>query len=167
MFLGLLFAIIAGSLVSLQNIFNSKVNEQTGPWATTTLVLGMGFLASLTMGLIFEGGHLFNLQNMKPWYWFSGMIGVGVVVCLVQGIKRLGPTYAIAIALTSQLVFALLGDSLGWLGLNKVPFTMNQLIGVLVIVGGIVVFKFGGSGEGQKVFTWPFARGNKVSEVQK
>jgi bacterial/archaeal transporter family-2 protein len=167
MFLGLLFAIIAGSLVSLQNIFNSKVNEQTGPWATTTIVLGMGFLASLTMGLIFEGGHLFNLQNMKPWYWFSGMIGVGVVVCLVQGIKRLGPTYAIAIALTSQLVFALLGDSLGWLGLNKVPFTMNQLIGVLVIVGGIVVFKFGGSGEGQKVFTWPFARGNKVSEVQK
>lgn len=167
MFLGLLFAILAGSLVSLQNIFNSKVNERAGSWATTTLVLGMGFLASLTFGLLFEGGKLFHLQNMQTWYWFSGLIGVGVVVCLVQGIKRLGPTYAIAIALTSQLLFALLGDSLGWLGLNKVPFTFNQMIGVLVIVGGIVVFKFGGSGEGQKVFTWPFAKGNKLSEFQK
>jgi bacterial/archaeal transporter family-2 protein len=169
MILGLLFAIIAGALVALQNIFNSKVNERAGSWATTTLVLGMGFLASLTFGLLFEGGKLFHLQNMQIWYWFSGLIGVGVVVCLVQGIKRLGPTYAIAIALTSQLVVALLGDTLGWLGLNKVPFTVNQLIGVLVIVGGIVVFKFGGSGEGHKVskLTWPFAKGSKISELQK
>jgi bacterial/archaeal transporter family-2 protein len=168
MILGLLFAIIAGALVALQNIFNSKVNERAGSWATTTLVLGMGFLASLTFGLLFEGGKLFHLQNMQTWYWFSGLIGVGVVVCLVQGIKRLGPTYAIAIALTSQLVVALLGDTLGWLGLNKVPFTFNQLIGVLVIVGGIVVFKFGGSGEGHKVpkLTWPFAKGNKISDFK-
>ncbi|MCL6573816.1 MAG: DMT family transporter, partial [Bacillus sp. (in: Bacteria)] len=100
MMLGLLFAIIAGTLVSLQNIFNSKVNERAGSWATTTLVLGLGFLASLTFGLLFEGGQIFNLQNMKSWYWFSGIFGVGVVVCLVQGINWLGPTYAIAIALT-------------------------------------------------------------------
>jgi bacterial/archaeal transporter family-2 protein len=162
MILGLLFAIIAGSLVSLQNIFNSKVNERAGSWATTTLVLGMGFLASLTFGLLFEGGQLVNLQNMKPWYWFSGMIGVGVVVCLVQGIKLLGPTYAISIALTSQLFCALWLDSLGWLGLEKVPFTLNQLIGVLVIVGGIVVFKFGGERESQRAskIALPVTKGN-------
>lgn len=150
MILGLLFAILAGALVGLQNIFNSKVNERAGSWATTTLVLGLGSLASLTCGLLFEGGQLFNLQNMKLWYWFSGVLGVGVVVCLVQGIKLLGATYAIAIALTSQLVFALLGDTLGWLGLNKVPFTVNQLIGVLVIIGGIIIFKFGGTSESRK-----------------
>lgn len=144
MIIGLLLALIAGSLVSLQNMFNSKVNERAGYWATTTLVLGLGFLASLTIGLIFEGKHIFILQNMKPWYWISGLIGVGVVICLVQGIRLLGPTYAISIVLASQLGFALLWDSLGWLGLDKVPFTFKQLIGVLVIVGGIFVFKLGG-----------------------
>jgi transporter family-2 protein len=149
MILGLLFALIAGSLVSLQNIFNSKVSERAGLWSTTTLVLGLGFLASLIIGLIFEGKHIFTLQNMKTWYWFSGLIGVGVVICLVQGIRLLGPTYAICIVLTSQLGFALLCDSLGWLGLDKVPFTIKQLIGVLVIVGGIFVFKFGGGREKQ------------------
>lgn len=149
MILGLLFSIIAGSLVSLQNIFNNKVNERAGSWATTTLVLGLGFLASLTMGLIFDGKQLFVLQNMKTWYWFSGMIGVGVVTCIVQGMKLLGPTYTISIVMTSQLGIALLMDSLGWLGLNQVPFTFNQLIGVLVIVAGIFVFKLGGSGEKQ------------------
>jgi transporter family-2 protein len=147
---GLLLALIAGSLVGLQNIFNSKVNERTGSWATTTLVLGLGFVASLTMGLIFEGKDLFILHNMQLWYWFSGSIGVGVVICLVQGIKLLGPTYAVSIVMTSQLGFALLWDSLGWLGLDKVPFTINKLIGVLVIVGGIVVFKLGNGPETQE-----------------
>ncbi|MEG0553812.1 MAG: DMT family transporter [Carnobacterium sp.] len=149
--LGLSMAIIAGSFLSLQNIFNSKVNERTGPWAATVLILGMGFLASLVIGFIVEGKHIINFANMETWYWFSGIIGVGVVSCLMQSIKLLGPTYAIAIALTSQLCFALLWDSLGWLGLEQVPFTFQQLLGVLIIVGGIIVFKFGGKTEGAKV----------------
>jgi bacterial/archaeal transporter family-2 protein len=142
MFLGLFFAVLAGLLVGLQNIFNAKVNEQAGTWATTALVLGLGFLASMTLGLVFEGSGLFMLDNMKTWHWFSGLIGVGVVVCLVQGTRLLGPTYAIAIVLTSQLGFALLWDSLGWFGLEKIPFTFQQLVGVLVIAGGVIVFKF-------------------------
>jgi len=151
MLLGLLLAVMAGSLISLQNIFNSKVNQRAGTWATTTLVLGLGFIASLALGLIFEGKQMFILQNMKPWYWFSGLMGVGVVTCMVQGIIRLGPTYATSIVLTSQLGVALLLDSQGWLGLNKVTFNSNQLIGVLVIVVGILVFKLGGRRENQIV----------------
>jgi bacterial/archaeal transporter family-2 protein len=142
MFLGLVFAILAGTLVSLQNIFNSKVNEKAGSWMTTVLVLGLGFLASLILGLFFEGWQMFDLQNMKLWYWFSGLIGIGVITGIVQGIKYLGPTFAISIVLTSQLGFAVLGDSLGLMGLEKVPFTTKQLAGVLLITGGVIVFKW-------------------------
>ncbi|WP_068792724.1 DMT family transporter [Brevibacillus laterosporus] len=149
MILGIVLALIAGSLVGLQNIFNGKVNEHVGSWTTTTIVLGMGFVASLTMGFIFEGKHIFTLQNMKTWYWFSGLIGVGVVICLVQGIRLLGPTYAISTVVTSQLGFALLWDSLGLFGLDKVPFTFRQLIGVLVIVCGVILFKLGNGCEKQ------------------
>lgn len=144
MVVGLILALIAGSLVGLQNIFNSKVNEHTGSWSATTLVLGLGFFASFIIGLFTEGADLFAFQNMKLWYWFSGLIGVGVVICLLQGIKLLGPTYATSIVFTSQLCFALLFDSLGWLGLEKIPFSLQQLVGVIVIVGGIIIFKFGG-----------------------
>ncbi|MEV5026928.1 DMT family transporter [Paenibacillus sp. LPE1-1-1.1] len=150
MVLGLLLAFTAGSLVSLQNIFNSKVNERAGAWATTTLVLSLGFAASLTLGLIFEGKQMFNFQHMQPWYWFSGVIGVGIVMSLVQGMRLLGPTYAVSIALTSQLGLALLWDSFGWLGLEKVPFTFTKLIGVLAIACGILVFKLSGSRESAK-----------------
>jgi transporter family-2 protein len=153
MILGLLFAILAGSLVSLQNIFNSKTGEHASSWATTTLVLGLGFAASFTLGLLFEGKQLFLLQNMKMWYWFSGLIGIGVVTCVVKGIKLLGPTYAISIMLSSQLGFALLFDTLGWMGIEKVPFTLQQLIGVLVIVAGILIFKMSGEPKTTKMPT--------------
>ncbi|EES75325.1 DMT family transporter [Paenibacillus sp. MB22_1] len=151
MLLGILFALTAGALVGMQNVFNTKVNEQTGNWTTTTLVLGLGFAASFVIGLIVEGKGMFtSLPGMPLWFWFSGLIGVGVVTCMVQGVKLLGPTYAVAIVMTSELGFALLFDSLGWLGLQKMPFTLNQLIGVLVIVGGIFVFKLGGGSESEK-----------------
>lgn len=151
MLLGILFALTAGALVGMQNVFNTKVNEQTGNWTTTTLVLGLGFAASFIIGLIVEGKGMFtSLPGMPLWFWFSGLIGVGVVTCMVQGVKLLGPTYAVAIVMTSELGFALLFDSLGWLGLQKVPFTLNQLIGVLVIIGGIFVFKLGGGARARR-----------------
>lgn len=146
MLMGLLFSIVAGALVGLQNIFNSKVNEHTGSWMTTTLVLGLGFAASLLLGVVFEGGDMFrlDLSSMQTWYWFSGIIGVGVVTCVVQGVRRLGPTFAISIVLITQLVTAMIWDTMGWLGLEKVPFSWNKLAGVLILIGGILVFKLGG-----------------------
>ncbi|MGG0178446.1 DMT family transporter [Gottfriedia acidiceleris] len=144
MLYGLILSLVSGSLIGLQNIFNSKVNERTGIWVTTTFVLGMGFLASFVMGLIFDGKELFVLHNMKNWYWISGIVGVGVVFCLTKSTRILGPTYAISIVLTSQLMFALLFDSRGWLGLEKVPFSSKQLIGVLLIISGILIFKLNG-----------------------
>lgn len=141
---GLLLAFVAGALISLQNIFNSRVNERAGSWATTTWVLGLGALASLLFGWLLDGKQMFMLEHMKPWYWVSGVMGVGVVTCLMEGIKRLGPTYAVSIITASQLGLALLCDSQGWLGLEKIPLTSHQWIGVLVILGGIIVFKFGG-----------------------
>ncbi|MDQ0879393.1 DMT family transporter [Peribacillus sp. V2I11] len=144
MLLGLSWAILAGSMVSLQNVFNCKVNEHVNPWSTTTLVLGLGFLASFLSGFAFEGMELFQLHNMKPWYWLSGLVGIGVVICVTQGVKLLGPTFAISIVMSAQLVFALAWDSMGLLGLEKVPFTFKQLASVLFIIAGMIIFKIGG-----------------------
>ncbi|WP_338552216.1 DMT family transporter [Paenibacillus sp. KS-LC4] len=151
MMTGIFLSLMAGALLSIQAIFNSKVNERAGTWATTTLVLGLGFLAALIIGFILEGKQLFVWKDMEPWFWFSGLIGVVIVMSLVQAMKLLSPTIAIAVVMTSEVLFALLWDSLGWMGLTQVPFTINKLLGVLVIIGGIFVLKFGGSRERQKV----------------
>ncbi|WP_309119692.1 DMT family transporter [Paenibacillus sp.] len=144
MILGILWAALSGALVGVQNLFNNRVNEHTSVWTTTTLVLGLGFAASLAMGLVFEGGELLRPKPMQTWFWFSGLIGVGVVVCMVQGLRRLGPTSAVLTAMTSQLGFAMIWDAFGWFGLDRVPITPTRLIGALAIAGGLFLFQLGG-----------------------
>ncbi|HEY9897977.1 MAG TPA: DMT family transporter [Pantanalinema sp.] len=152
MVLGFFSALVAGLLVGVQNVFNSKVNEHVSSWATTAWVLGLGALASLALGLFMEGASMFTLRSMQPWYWGSGLLGIGVIIGLVQSISRLGPTYAVSIVLASQLGFAVLWDAQGWLGVNQTPLSFKRLLGVLIIIGGVIVFKFGG---GRKAATAP------------
>jgi len=140
MILGLTLSAVAGLLAGVQNVFNGKVNEKAGVRATTPLVLGLGFAASLAIGLVAEGRSLFDLANMRPWFWFSGVLGVGVVACLTRGIGLMGPANAIRLSLASQLTFALLADTFGWLGLPRMPFTGAKLLGVVFVIAGAALF---------------------------
>ncbi|WP_114166611.1 DMT family transporter [Exiguobacterium sp. TNDT2] len=147
MALGMMLAVMGGMLVCVQNTFNAKVKERVGAWATTTLVLALGFLASLLVGLISEGAGLFAVTGMETWYWFSGIIGVGVVMSVTQGVQQLGPSHAISIVMVSQILFALLWDTLGWFGLEAIPFTWKTALGIVLIVGGVLLFQLSGKKE--------------------
>ncbi|WP_274319523.1 DMT family transporter [Paenibacillus qinlingensis] len=138
---GILMALAAGSLISVQTMFNNKVNEAAGSHSTTALVLGMGFFASTSMGLMIDGVALFSLKPMQPWFWFSGLLGIGVVTWIVKGVKLLGPSYAISIVMASQLLCALWWDSAGWFGLDRVPFTIQKTIGVTLLICGLILFR--------------------------
>ncbi|TCI61776.1 DMT family transporter [Exiguobacterium sp. SH3S1] len=144
MALGMMLAVMGGMLVCVQNTFNANVKQRVGAWATTTLVLALGFLASLFIGLISEGSALFDLRGMETWYWFSGIIGVGVVMSVTQSVQQLGPSYAISIVMVSQILFALLWDTLGWFGLEAIPFTWKTALGIVLIVGGVLLFQLSG-----------------------
>lgn len=150
MVIGMIIAAIAGAAISLQTVFNNKVNEQTGSWTTTTLALGMGFVFAAVAAIMSEGRALGQLFEMESWYWFGGVIGVGVVFCLVQAIKRLGPTFTISIVLVAQLGTALFWDSMGWLGLEKMPFSFMKLAGILLIITGVFVFSYKKSSTGNE-----------------
>ncbi|GLX70460.1 DMT family transporter [Paenibacillus glycanilyticus] len=142
MMTGILLALMAGMFVSVQTLFNNKVNMAVHSQSTTALVLGMGFIASLGMGLLFEGADLLSWKPMPIWFWFSGLLGLGVVNCVVRGVRLLGPSYATTIVMASQLLCALWWDSAGWFGLEQVPFTWQKAIGGVALIAGILLFKF-------------------------
>lgn len=142
MAIGIVLALAGGIFVCLQNIFNANVKEKVSVWTTTALVLFLGFVGSLAAGLAFEGTELLNFQA-EPWFWFSGVLGVGVVVCVTQGVQTLGPSRAISIVMVSQIFFGLMWDTAGWFGLEQVPFTWQSLLGVLLISAGILLFQLG------------------------
>lgn len=141
MITGILLAFMAGALVSVQTLFNNKVNTTVHSNSTTALVLGMGFIASLAMGLLFEGVEFLSWDPMPGWFWFSGLLGIGVVTCMVKGVRLLGPSYATTIVMASQLLCALWWDSAGWFGLEQVPFTLQKAIGAAALIAGLLLFK--------------------------
>ncbi|WP_227394882.1 DMT family transporter [Jeotgalibacillus aurantiacus] len=142
MIVGILLALLGGAFVCLQNTFNANVKKQVSVWSTTMLVLALGFLASFAAGLAFEGAALF-VFDAEPWFWFSGIVGVGVVACVTQGVQSLGPSRAISLVMVSQIFFGLMWDTLGWFGLEKVPFTFQSFVGVLMISAGVLLFQLG------------------------
>lgn len=142
MVVGIILALSGGVFVCLQNIFNANVKQHVSVWTTTALVLFLGFIGSFVVGLAVNGMGLFRFEA-EPWFWFSGVLGVGVVVCVTQGVQTLGPSHAISIVMVSQIFFGLMWDTAGWFGLEQVPFTWQSLLGVLLISAGILLFQLG------------------------
>ncbi|MFC0522789.1 DMT family transporter [Pontibacillus salicampi] len=143
--IGALFSIIAGVCISTQNVFNSRISEKGGSWATTTIVLGVGFVSSLPVFYLLDDTQLFVFSGVNPVYLFSGVFGVGIVFCLMRGISLLGPAYAVSIVLISQLTIATVVNTYGLFGFPSQAFTVNKAVGLCILIVGVLIFKLGGN----------------------
>ncbi len=139
--IGVGLAIIAGILISLQNVFNARVSEKTGSWATTSLVLGLGLIGSLVVFFTVEDKSLFEFGNVNPIFLFGGVFGVGIVFFLMRGVTLIGPAYAISIALISQILIAFTINTVGWFGFEASALSWQKLFGITLLIGGVLVYK--------------------------
>lgn len=142
MILGVFLALVAGAFIGLQNIFNRHLNEHVSSWAATTFVLLTGSIASFIFGLLLDGVNVFDISGLKVSYWFFGLVGVGIIYCMMQAMKRLGPTKAVLISIIAQLTFSLIFDVTGFLTLPQVNLKWEDIIGVVLIILGVLVFNF-------------------------
>lgn len=140
MIVGLLFALCAGIFVGVQGIFNRHVNLKVGSWAATAFILLTGSLASLVVGLFVEGTALFDFSQMKSYYWFFGLVGIGVIFCTMTAMKKIGPTKTIVISVIAQLTTSVIFDATGFLVLPKITLDWTHFVGLALMFVGIYVF---------------------------
>lgn len=139
---GIIFAILAGIAISFQNIINTRLNTMIGALATTTLVHFVGFLASFLLVLSF--GSLYQFKNLSqvPWpYFLGGVIGVVIVFSIINSISRIGAGYAVAVMIIAQLIFSFIADGLGLFGIEKIPFSLQRFLGLILLLVGVVLFQ--------------------------
>lgn len=55
--------------------------------------------------------------------------------------SQIGTWQAATLTQFTGFVVALLWDTLGWFGLTAVPFTWKTVVGIVLIVGGVLVFQ--------------------------
>ncbi|QWI72390.1 DMT family transporter [Bacillus mycoides] len=139
--IGFSLAILAGILISLQSVFNTKVNEIVGQWLTTACVLGIGLISSVLFHIITEKSISVNFYTANYLFYISGLFGIGLIICIMGAIKSLGPAYTVLISLITQLVVALCVDTFGLFGMEGVPIQINKLIGIGLLIVGVGIFK--------------------------
>lgn len=139
--LGIIYSILAGIFISLQNVFNTRVSEKVGLLGTVTIVHGVGFVASLIIVLFIRYKGFNDINQVNKVYLLGGLFGIIIVFSVMKSISLLGVTYSVSILLTAQLVISLIIDSFGLFGIEKIDFTLNKPLGILVMIIGIVIIK--------------------------
>ena len=140
--LGIIFSAVAGSLMSIQGVFNTRSSEKIGLFETNLLVQGSAFILTLILFFLFGNGGLKKLTEVNKIYFLGGAIGVLITYSVMKGIGELSPTYAISIILVSQLLTASLIDCCGLFETKQLQFHISKIIGVIVMVIGIIIFKW-------------------------
>lgn len=141
--IGIIMSIVAGALMSLQGVFNTRLSEKIGLFQSNTFVQGTAFVLSLIVMFFFgKNGDFREITNVNKLYLLGGALGLGITVSVMLSIKGLSPTYAISIILISQLLIAAIIDAFGLFDSDKIPFTWNKYIGILVMIAGVLLFKW-------------------------
>ena len=139
---GFIFSIIAGMAMSVQGVMNTRLSEKIGLFESNVYVQGTAFLLSIVAALIMGKNDYSGLAEVGKPYMFGGALGLVITVTVMLGIGHLSPTVAVSVILISQLLVAALIDAFGILGAEKVPFGWTKYVGMALMVGGVVLFKW-------------------------
>lgn len=138
---GIIFAIIAGSAMSIQGVMNTRLSEKIGLYESNAIVQGTAFILALIALWIMGKGNFRALGEVNKLYLLGGVFGILITVTVMLAIGKLSPTVAISIILISQLAVAALIDAFGIMGSEKVAFGWNKYVGLALMIGGVLLFK--------------------------
>ena len=140
--LGFFMAILSGAAMSLQGVMNTRLSDQIGLYESNLFVQGTAFALSALALIIFGKGNFSAITSVPPLYLFGGALGVVITVTVIASISNLSPAVAISVILISQLFVAAMIDAFGIMGSEKTAFTWNKYLGLLMMIGGVILFKW-------------------------
>ena len=140
---GILIALLSGALMSVQGVFNTEVTKQSSLWVSTGWVQFSAFLVCAAAWL-FTGrdsiGALWQVDN--KYTLLGGVIGAFITVTVIQSMGALGPATAAMLIVISQLAVAYVIELFGMFGVDRQPFEWRKIMGMLIAIAGIVIFKW-------------------------
>jgi transporter family-2 protein len=139
---GIIIAIIAGALMSIQGVFNTRLTETSSIWVANAFVQFTGLIVCIIMWFVTGMGSfslIFEVESKL--YLLGGVIGAIIIYGVIKAMSSLGPACAVMLILIAQLLVAYGIELFGLFGTEQVGFEIRKLIGILIMIGGIVVFK--------------------------
>ena len=141
--IGIWIAILSGTLMSIQGVWNTQVTKQSSLWVSTGWVQLTAFLVCVA-AWFFTGrdsvGPLWQVEN--KYTLLGGILGTFITVTVIRSMGKLGPAQATMLIVIAQLVVSYLIEMFGLFGVEKQPFEWKKLAGTAIVVAGIVLFKW-------------------------
>lgn len=140
--LAIIYAIISGISMTLQGVFNTKLEEKVGTWETNVIVQGTALIVTLIIVTLFGKGNFKAIKDVNKLYLLGGFLGVIIIFTVMKGIGAMGATCGIGIILVAQLASAGMIDAFGLFGTEKISFHLKEFIGIAIMILGIIIFKW-------------------------
>ena len=141
--IGIWIAILSGTLMSIQGVWNTQVTKQSSLWVSTGWVQLTAFLVCVA-AWFFTGrdsvGILWQVEN--KYTLLGGILGTFITVTVIRSMGKLGSAQATMLIVIAQLVVSYLIEMFGFFGVEKQPFEWKKLAGTAIVVAGIVLFKW-------------------------
>lgn len=137
-------SIAAGLLLGVAIRLNATLGEYVG-------VLESSFIVHLTgtlFALLLVGARL----NTQVWRTLSrsprheltgGIIGVLMVLLANVTVPQLGVALAVSLFVAADLFFSSVADHFGGLGLPQIRVSPQRLIGLVLVLAGVLLVRFG------------------------
>ncbi|MBR6770185.1 MAG: DMT family transporter [Lachnospiraceae bacterium] len=141
--IGFFIALISGALMSIQGVFNTQVTKASGIWVANAFVQLTALLVCLVAWLFTDRSSFGTLLKVEPKYMLlGGAIGAFITYTVIRGMELLGPARAVMLIVISQLIVAYVIELLGWFGVEKQPLEWRKVLGMLIAIVGVVLFKY-------------------------
>ncbi len=140
---GIIIALISGALMSIQGVFNTAVTKNAGMWVSNTWVQFTALIVCIAGWFITGRDSFAAIAKVEPRYMLlGGVIGAFITFTVIKSMSVLGPAKAVMLIVVSQLLVAYLIEVFGLFGVEKVDFVWKKVIGMVLAIAGIVIFKW-------------------------
>lgn len=133
----ILFVVLGGAAAAFQAPINSGLGKRIGVFETGLWSFMTGAILLFIVMLIFGKGQFSAVTTVPKWQLLGGVLGVIAVTSMIVSAPQLGVGLATVCILFGQITIAIVIDSLGLLGAEKVPLDYNRIIGIVLMLAGI------------------------------
>ncbi len=142
---GFFIAMISGALMSVQGVFNTGVTKESGTWLTNCFVQLTGLAVCIILYFVKEADKIpvnSLLKVDRKYMLLGGVIGAFITFTVIKSMSMIGPAKAVLAIVITQVLVAYIIELFGMFGVEKVSFSCNKVIGILISIVGLFVFKW-------------------------
>ncbi|WZL72415.1 DMT family transporter [Clostridiaceae bacterium 35-E11] len=138
-YLGMVFALIAGTFITSQGAINGTVAQKVGIFPTIIIPVGTQIVLLLLAVVINRnfGVSTMKLKEIDHGFIFLGisaLLGLGIMSLMTYSIMKIGPLVAFTVVIFSQLLSSMIAEHFGLLDIPQHSISFKRISALILML---------------------------------